>query len=294
MSIIEAIVLGIVQGLTEFLPISSSGHLILVPWLFGWESNGLSFDAALHLGTLAAVFSYFWSDILQMIKAIPVALRHPLATLNTSGDFDTTEVQPENSFYGKLGLLIVLASIPAGIVGLLGEEAIDEYFHDDSNIDQAVATVAILLIIFAVVLWYADRIGKKSRKLGQIRLTDAMAIGCAQVLALFPGVSRSGITLSAGLLRNFDRADAARFSFLLGIPLITIAGLNGVVEIARDSPTSTEIAEMVAGMISAAISGYFAIWGLLRFLQSSSTKVFVIYRIVAGVFVLLVLASGFR
>jgi len=294
LNILEAIVLGIVQGLTEFLPISSSGHLILVPWLFGWESKGLSFDAALHLGTLVAVFAYFRDDILLMIRAIPTALRNPIATLAERGATDETIAGDQRSVFGKLGLLIVIASIPAGIVGLLAENAIDEYFHDEANIDQAVATVAILLIVFAIVLWLADKMGAKSRRLGQMSVRDGVVIGLAQVLALFPGVSRSGITLSAGMFRNFNRADAARFSFLLGIPLITIAGLNGLVDIARDSPSSAEIAEMAAGMISAAVSGFFAIWGLLRYLQSSSTRVFVIYRIVAGVFVLLLLASGYR
>ncbi len=294
MSILEAIILGIVQGLTEFLPISSSGHLILVPWLFGWEANSLSFDAALHLGTLVAVFAYFRDDILQMIRAIPVALRHPVATLGASGDVADEDSDGRRSLAGKLGLLIVLGSIPAGIAGLLGEQAIDDYFHDDAHIDRAVATVAILLIVFAIVLWYADRVGAKTRGLRQMGLKDAVAIGVAQILALFPGVSRSGITMSAGLFRSFNRADAARFSFLLGIPLITIAGLNGVIDIVRDTPSGAEIAEMVAGMVSAAISGFLAIRGLLRFLQSSSTTVFVIYRIVAGVMVLLILASGLR
>lgn len=294
MNILEAIILGIVQGLTEFLPISSSGHLILVPWLFGWDANALSFDAALHLGTLVAVFAYFRADILQMIRAIPLALRHPVATLQAPDNPLDDDHDGHRALAGKLGLLIVIGSIPAGIVGLLAEQAIDEYFHHDAHIDRAVATVATLLIVFALVLWYADRVGKKSRTLRQSGWQDALSIGFAQILALFPGVSRSGITMTAGMLRNFSRADAARFSFLLGIPLITVAGLNGVIDIARDSPSGAQTAEMVAGMVSASISGFAAIWGLLRFLQTSSTRVFVIYRIVAGVSVLLILVSGIR
>ncbi len=293
MSVIQAIILGIVQGLTEFLPISSSGHLIIVPWLFGWESSGLSFDAALHLGTLIAVFGYFRHDILAMIRAIPLALRHPLRVLRSS-ESEVVPAGDERSVFGKLGLLIVVGSIPGGIVGILSQGAIDDFFHDDDNIDRAVAVVAILLIVFALVLWWADKVGARSRNLGSMTWRDAVAVGAAQCLALVPGVSRSGITLSAGLFRGINRADAARFSFLLGIPLVTIAGLSGVVDIVRDSPSTEEIVQMIAGMISAAVSGWLAISGLLRFLQHSSTRVFVIYRIIAGIFVLLVLASGLR
>ncbi|MGE3799176.1 MAG: undecaprenyl-diphosphate phosphatase, partial [Thermomicrobiales bacterium] len=249
---------------------------------------------ALHLGTLVAVFSFFRKDIARMIGAIPTALKHPLWTLNASGE-DSGELDVDrHAIWGKLGLLIVIASVPAGIVGLLGENAIDEYFHDVANIDSAIATVATLLIIFGLILWWADRIGKKNRIIAGMVWTDAVVIGIAQCLALLPGVSRSGITMSAGLFRNINRADAARFSFLMGIPLITVAGLNGVIDIARDSPSSTQIAEMAAGMISAAVSGFVAIWGLLRFLQRSSTTVFVVYRIAAGVSVLILLSSRFR
>ncbi|MBX3070397.1 MAG: undecaprenyl-diphosphate phosphatase [Thermomicrobiales bacterium] len=293
MNVIEAIVLGIVQGLTEFLPISSSGHLILVPWLFGWESNELSFDAALHLGTLIAVFGYFRKDILNMIVAIPLALRHPLRTLHYAGTSDDPALH-DRTVSGKIGLLIVLGSIPGGIVGLLSQGAIDDFFHDADHVDRAVAAVAVLLILFAFVLWWADKTGARSRRLAAMGWKDAAVVGLAQCLALVPGVSRSGITLSAGLFRGITRADAARFSFLLGIPLVAVAGLSGVVDIVRDAPSSEEIVRMVAGMISAALSGWLAISALLRFLQHSSTRVFVIYRVVAGLLVLLILVSGLR
>ncbi len=293
MSVIQAIVLGIVQGLTEFLPISSSGHLILVPWLFGWESSGLAFDAALHLGTLFAVFAYFRNDILQMIAAIPTALRHPVQTLQFNPAVDS-DIDSRHGTWGKLGLLIVIGSVPAGIAGLLAEDAIDQFFHDPDNTDQAVAAVAVLLIAFALLLWLAERTGTRRRSMGDLRVVDSVVVGLAQCLALLPGVSRSGITLTAGLFRGVSRADAARFSFLLGIPLITAAGATSVVDIVRDSPSSSEIVNLIAGMVSAAISGLLAIWGLLRFLQQSSTLVFVVYRIVVGIMVLLVLVSGVR
>ncbi|CAN5795348.1 undecaprenyl-diphosphate phosphatase [soil metagenome] len=294
MDIVEAIVLGITQGLTEFLPISSSGHLILVPWLFNWEQNGLAFDAALHLGTLTAVFAYFWHDILRMIQAVPIALREPLTTLRYDAEAGAaaSDETAANRTFGKLGLLIVLASIPGGAVGLLAQGAIEEFFHDDDHVDRSVLSVAVLLTAFAIVLLVAERRGSKSRGLASICPRDAFAIGCAQAIALLPGVSRSGITISAGLFRGIRRADAARFSFLLGVPLVTIAGLKGVADIAQSSPDGRELVTLAAGMMSAAVSGLFAIWGLLRFLQQSSTVIFVAYRLMAGIGVILLVASG--
>jgi undecaprenyl-diphosphatase len=296
LDIVEAIVLGITQGLTEFLPISSSGHLILVPWLFNWEQNGLEFDAALHLGTLIAVFAYFWRDIAYMIAAIPLALRQPLRTLAFDAETGRAESDQEqiNRRFGKLGLLIVLASIPGGIVGLLAQDAIDEFFHDEDHVERAVVAVAMLLIVFALVLFVAERRGSMSRGLPSISLRDAIAIGSAQAVALLPGVSRSGITLSAGLFLGIRRADAARFSFLLGIPLVTLAGLKGVVDILQSSPDTRELVTLAVGMTSAAVSGLFAIWGLLRFLQHSSTVVFVIYRVILGISVILLVISGVK
>jgi undecaprenyl-diphosphatase len=296
LDIVEAIVLGITQGLTEFLPISSSGHLILVPWLFNWEQNGLEFDAALHLGTLIAVFVYFWREIANMIAAIPLALRQPLRTLAFDAETGTAESDQEliNRRFGKLGLLIVLASIPGGIVGLLAQGSIDDFFHNVDHVERAVLAVAILLIVFALVLFVAELRGSMSRGLPSISLRDAIAIGSAQAVALLPGVSRSGITLSAGLFLGIRRADAARFSFLLGIPLVTFAGLKGVVDILQSSPDTRELVTLAVGMTSAAVAGLFAIWGLLRFLQHSSTVVFVIYRVILGISVILLVVSGVK
>src|SRR6478752_4605371 len=151
---LHAIVLGITQGLTEFLPISSSGHLIIVPWLFGWETPGLAFDAALHLGTLFAVFTYFWREIVAMIKAIPLVLQKRTALLRS------TEEQDEQTFFARLGLLIVIGSIPGGVIGLLAQSRIDDLFHSDTNESRAIVVIAIFLALFAVLLWIADRYGK--------------------------------------------------------------------------------------------------------------------------------------
>ncbi len=289
MSWLEAIVLGLTQGLTEFLPISSSGHLIIVSWLFGWESAGVAFDAALHLGTLLAVFVYFWRDLWQMVRAIPVILRKRMALLKAGAPGED-----DDTFYARLALLLVVGSIPGGIAGLLGESKIDALFHPESHMDRAIVAIAILLALFAVLLWVADRYGKESRSIRSVRLPDALIIGVAQAIALMPGTSRSGVTLTAGLFRNFQRADAARFSFLLGIPLIAAAGLKGLVELIQADPSGSEIGRMAAGMATSAIAGFIAIRFLLRFLQTSSTAVFVVYRLVAAVVLIGIVLSGLR
>ena len=288
MSWIEAIILGITQGLTEFLPISSSGHLIIVPWLFGWETPGLAFDAALHLGTLIAVFVYFWRDIVAMIKAIPIVLRKRTTLLKPAVDED------EQTFYARLGLLIVIGSIPGGIIGLLAQSRIDNLFHSDSNESRAIVVIAILLALFAILLWLADRFSKEIRPLKSIRVPDAVTVGVAQAFALMPGVSRSGVTLTAGLFRDFTRADAARFSFLLGIPLVSVAGLTGVVDLIQSDLTGAQMGRVVAGMVASGISGFLAIGFLLRYLKTSSTTVFVVYRILASIVLIGLVASGFR
>lgn len=289
MSILEAIVLGLTQGLTEFLPISSSGHLVLVPWLFGWEQPGLAFDAALHLGTLLAVFVYFRHELWAMILAIPTALRHPIAII--SGHAQPGEGRAADA---RLGVLIVLGSIPAGIVGLIGQDAIGDFFHSDEHQEKAILVIALLLIGFGLLLWLADRTGLRSRLLPDLTVRDALTIGIAQAFALIPGVSRSGVTLTAGLFRNLKRADAARFSFLLGVPLILAAGLTSLYDIYQSDPSGSEITSLGIGLAVSAISGFAAISGLLRFLQTSSTLVFVVYRVIVGLGVILLLVTNIR
>jgi undecaprenyl-diphosphatase len=289
MSVFQAIVLGIVQGLTEFLPISSSGHLILVPWLFNWDEPGLSFDAALHLGTLAAVFTYFWRDLLGMVLAVPDALRRPIALFKTENGKLT-----EQDRSARFAWLLVIGSIPGGIVGLLAQNNIDDFFHGDSHKDRSVALIAVVLILFGLLLWMADRFAKHRRNIAELGLKDAVVVGAAQALALFPGVSRSGVTLTAGLFREIKRADAARFSFLLGTPLVTLAGAKGLYDLLSEGAGGVGNAQLVAGVLASAISGFAAISVLLRVLQRSSTLAFVVYRVVAGIAVLLILATGLR
>lgn len=301
MDTLEAIFLGIVQGLTEFLPISSSGHLILIPWLFGWEASSLAFDAALHLGTLLAVVVYFWREILAMIRALPIALSRPRELLRSA-----PEPMPEGAYPvsggsqanrdhdARLALLIVIGSIPGGIAGLLGESAIDSFFHSDDHRPASIVAMAGLLIGFALLLWIVDRASARRRGLDQLQVADAVAVGIAQAMALLPGVSRSGVTLTAGMWRGMRRADAARFSFLLGIPLVAAAGAKGLLDTLQAGMSGAEVSAFVWGIAASAISGFAAIWGLLRLLQTSSTTVFVIYRLVVGAFVLALLAAGVR
>jgi undecaprenyl-diphosphatase len=289
MSVFEAIVLGLVQGLTEFLPISSSGHLILVPWLFGWDEPGLSFDAALHLGSLTAVFVYFWRDLLNMVLAVPDALRKNMALLQAA-----PEKLDERDKSARLAWLLVLGSIPGGIVGLLLQGSIDDFFHRHEHQERSILLIAVMLMLFAVVLYVADKSATHRRRIGDLGVKDALFVGVAQAIALFPGVSRSGITLTAGLFRGIARADAARFSFLLGAPLVTLAGGKGLYDLITDGAGGIGNGPLIAGMLASGISGFAAIWVLLRFLQRSSTTVFVVYRIAAGIGILIVLATGIR
>ena len=284
MEIWQAIVLGIVQGLTEFLPISSSGHLIIFPWLLDWETPGLSFDAALHLGTLVSVVTYFRAEIGRMIRAIPHALSNPLGIL--LGRTDGADARDADA---RLGLLLVVATLPGLVLGLLFESSIDEFFHADVASTRAIAVIATMMIVIALVMWGAERVGSRTRDIPRLRWLDAAIIGCAQAVALIPGTSRSGATISAGLFRGLKRADAARFSFLAGMPLILGAGLKGLYDAISEGMTGHEVALFLAGGISAALVGFLTIWGLLKYLARQSTMVFIIYRITFGIFLLTML-----
>ena len=284
MELWQAIILGIVQGLTEFLPISSSGHLIIFPWLFGWENGGLAFDASLHLGTLVAVLIYFWRELRSMIVVIPYALSKPLPILKgQSGD-------DERDKWAKLGLLIVIASVPGAIIGLLFESKVDEFFHTEDTANRAIAMIATMLILLGVVLLIAERIGSRTRSIPRMTWVDAIIVGLGQAMAaLLPGTSRSGATITAGLFRGLTRSEAARFSFLAGIPLILGAGLKSLLDAISQGMSSAEAMNFLAGGVAAAIVGFITIWGLLQFLQRQSTMVFVVYRVIFGLFLFLML-----
>ncbi len=283
MTVWQAIVLGIVQGLTEFLPVSSSAHLLVVPWLLGWESPGLAFDAALHLGTLAAVLVYFWRDLLAMALALPRAIRRPYAILRSH---DPADVMP------RLALLIALGTVPGLIAGLVGGGAIDAVYHPDGVApDRVIIMVAVAIIALALLLLVAERTAQRVRGMASLTVRDAAIIGLAQALALIPGVSRSGATITAGLFRGLTRADAARFSFLLGAPIVAAAGAKGLLDTLTSGLDAGQLGVLAVGLATSALAGFAAIWGLLRYLQRASTVVFIVYRIVLGVVLIVLVVS---
>ena len=265
MDALQAAILGMVQGLTEFLPISSSGHLVLVPWLFGWPEHSLAFDAALHLGTSVALIGYFWRDWLELIRGVLAGLRDPAA-------------RRERRW--RLAWLLVLGSLPAGLVGLLFESAIERLVREPW-------LVAVLLIAFGLLMLAADRAAARRRGIDDVGLADALLVGLAQVLALAPGVSRSGITITAGLLLGLDRPAAARFSFLLSAPITLAAALYSTRRLFGPQAQAAEAGPtLLVGIASAAIFGILAIGFLLRYLQRNNLTTFVWYRVAVGLVVL--------
>jgi undecaprenyl-diphosphatase len=288
----QAIVLGLTQGLTEFLPVSSSAHLIIVPWLFGWPEPGLAFDAATHLGTLAAALVYFRQEVIGMLRALPAALAHPVALLRDRSPGDRRSPRDRDA---RLLLLIAIATLPGLLAGLLGQNAIEAFFHGGGAggpSDRAIVALAIALMALAGLLWAAERAAAHMRRIDHLGWRDAVSIGLAQAAAVIPGVSRSGATITAGLFDGLQRDDAARFSFLLGIPIIALAGLNGLYDLFRAGIDARELTILVAGVTTSGVTGFAAIWGLLRYLRRSSTLVFVAYRIALGLLLLLLVAAG--
>lgn len=270
---IQALVMGLVQGLTEFLPISSSGHLVLVPWLFGWKDpflDSLAFSVMLHMGTLLALLVYFWRDWIRVIPAGLASIRDR----SLRGDPDR-----------KLAWLLVVATVPAVIVGPLFNDAL-------VSAVRAPALVALMLCVGAAIIWLADRWGSKLRDMGSMTFLGAFGIGVAQVLALVPGISRSGVSISAGLLEGLNREAAARFSFLMATPVVAGAGAFEALKLIRgDSGPRPEVNLVVIGFIAAAISGLLAIRFMLEFLKRQPMTGFVVYRVVAAVIVFIVLLS---
>lgn len=274
----HALVLGVVQGLTEFFPISSSGHLELVPWLFDWndldnESVSTAFDAALHLGTLVAVVVAVRQELARLVLT---GLRHPFAS----------EQERAATPHGRLAWLYLLTAVPAAIVGALFDDMIAERLGGP-------VVVAISLIGFCGVLWWADR-RAGDRLAEHLTTRDALLIGAAQVLALNPGTSRSGITISAMRALGYGRAAAVRMSFVIGVPIIAGAGVWKVTGLVIDGVPSGLVSAMVIGVGTAAITGWLAISALQRVAARGNFNVFVWYRLVLGIAVLGVVASGIR
>ena len=269
--ILQAIVIGIVQGLTEFLPVSSSAHLIVLPRVLGWDDaliNSPEFVVMLHMGTLAALLLYFWRDVLVLLAAAWAMLRER----SLGGDPDR-----------KLALVLLVSVIPAAIFGLVAGDAIEGFFYD------VVIVIPFILVAGAGILWLAERFGTREHELEQAGFADAAVIGIAQALALLPGISRSGITISAGLLRGLKREAAARFAFLMGIPIIAGAGLWKTRTIVNGDAGDIDVAVLLAGVVAAALSGWLAIGFLLRYLRRHSTGIFIAYRLVAAAVLLALL-----
>jgi undecaprenyl-diphosphatase len=258
-----AVTLGLVQGLSEFLPISSSAHLILTPWFLGWPDPGLTFDVALHVGTLIAVVMYFWRDWIVLLRAAP---------------------RPRTAD-GRLFWLLILGAIPGGIAGILMESLAETTLRSP-------ALIAGTLAVMGLALLAADRWGRRDRGLHDIGLVDALLIGVAQALAIVPGVSRSGITIAIARARGIERADAARFSFLLGSPVILGAALFKLRHLA-DTPGVIS-GPFFAGIITAAVVGVFSIGMLLRYLRHAGLGMFAIYRLLLAGLVVTTLLLGLR
>jgi undecaprenyl-diphosphatase len=270
---IQALVMGLVQGLTEFIPVSSSGHLVLVPWLFGWKDpfiDSVAFTVVLHMGTLLALLVYFWRD---WVKLIPAGLA-TIRDRSFKGDPDR-----------KMAFLLVVATIPAVLVGPVFESKFEELVREP-------ARIALMLCIGAAILWLADRWGSKEREMDSISFREAFGIGVAQTIALVPGISRSGISISAGLFMGLNREAAARFSFLMATPVIGGAGLWEARKfLTHEAGPNPELNVILIGFVAAAVSGLLAIRFLLAFLRRQSVNAFVVYRVVAAVVVVIVLLS---
>lgn len=266
MPLAHVIVLGILQGLTEFLPVSSSAHLIIVPWILGWDDGGLTFDVALHLGTLVAVLLYFFKDWVQIIgQGIGLRIGHDLAL-----------EQNRNLLW-----LLVAGTIPGGVIGFLFEKQAETSLRSP----YVIATAAIII---GLVMWLADSSGRRQNDIGHISMMDALFVGAGQALAIIPGVSRSGITISAGLWRNLDRETAARFSFLLSTPIIAGAGLKKFWDLMKHGgglPHDMQTA-FLTGILVSAITGCLAIGFFLSYVRRRSLAFFVWYRIVFGIIVI--------
>ncbi len=273
MTYLQAIILGLVQGITEFLPISSSGHLVLTPFFLGWDippKEAFLFDVLSQVATLIAVITFFWTDLVTILKATwqGVIQRNPFADR-----------------YARMGWLLVLASVPAGVSGLLFKDRFEQSFSDP-------AAAAGFLLVTALFLVIAERFGKQSRNLDRLTWKDALWIGLFQTIALFPGVSRSGATITGGMTRGLDRSSAARFSFLLAVPIMLGAGLSASLDLIQIPNLSTALPPMLLGFLTAAITGYATIRWLLSFLTRRPVTVFAVYCVIlSGITLLLIYLS---
>jgi undecaprenyl-diphosphatase len=275
MPILYALILGLVQGLTEYIPVSSTAHLLLIPWLLGWQMNAEAtfvFTILIQWGTLVGVLIYFWRDLWAIVRGVLDGLiqRRPLGTPDA-----------------RLGWWIVVATLLAVLGGLLFKKAVEALYAQP-------IVIAVILMAAAGLMWGAERFGKRTRRIDSMTAVDAGVIGVWQVLALFPGVSRSSATVSGGMLRHFERAEAARFSFLMSIPALLGAGVIAIKDLLEvKGLLATLAAPLAAGFVVAALSGYFSIRWLLGYLKTRPLSAFAIYRVAFGLLIIIVaLARG--
>ncbi len=273
MNIVQAIILGFVQGMTEFLPISSTAHLKVVPVVLNWGDPGVGFTAVIQLGSIAAVLWYFWRDLRRICLGAIRAIAH-----SDYADYDL-----------RLCMGIILGTMPIIFFGLLIKKLIPDFNHSPI---RSLGAIAIASIVMSILLGLAEKLGKRQRDFEHLTMRDGVLMGLAQSLALIPGVSRSGSTLSAGLFMGLERETSARFSFLLGIPAITLAGLVELKDLLLEGLGGAGIVSLIVGVISSAVFSYLAIAGLLRFLKTQSTWVFIWYRLVFGVLILGAIGFG--
>ena len=270
MPLLQVVVLAIVQGLGEFLPISSTAHLIVVPWLLGWQDPGLTYDVALHVGTLAAVLAYFFRTWVQI-------LLHGFGI--EWGDDEMLRQNP------KLLWLLAAGTIPGGIIGFLFEKQADTSLRSP-------ILIGVMMILIGLVMWAGEKWGARQKGLGAVSLADSLVIGCAQALAIVPGVSRSGVTITAGLFRNLDRVAAARFSFLLATPIIAGAALKKLYDVLKHGgiPAGMHM-PFALGILISGLTGWAVIAFFLRYLQHRTLNFFVYYRLVFGILVIALAVS---
>lgn len=280
MPLYQAIVLALVQALTEFLPVSSTAHLILFPWFAGWQDPGLAFDVALHAGTLLALVLYFFKDWLTLILC-GFGMKYPAAA-----------PAEEIAHNRKMFWFLVLGTVPAGVAGLLFHHQIEDKLRQPK-------IIGVSLILIALLMWWADSKKDLTRKEAESNLGDALTIGTAQALALWPGVSRSGITITAGLFRRLNRAAATRFSFILSVPAITgavVMELPKLLKMHKAGGLELPLSTLAISVLVSGVAGYFVIAFFLRYLQTRTLKVFVVYRLVFGIIILVwaFLQAGLR
>lgn len=266
MDLLQAVILGLVQGATEYIPVSSSAHLVLVPWLLGWPDASFEFEVLVQWGTLVGVFVFFWHDIWAITRAVIQGLRQrrPLGTVEA-----------------RLGWLVAAATIPAVVIGLLFKDYFEAMFASPM-------VVGALLILTAILLVVAERFGARVRQLEAFTWLDAIIVGLWQAAAIMPGISRSGATIGGAVLRDFDRTAAARFSFLMSIPALLGAGLVALNDLLEAGTLNDQLPAISAGFVAAAISGYICIRWLLNYLQRHSLYVFAAYCLVVSILCLVV------